>query len=374
MTKKLKAPFPWFGGKSRVADLVWERFGDVGNYVEPFYGSGAVLLARPHEPRSETVNDLDCYVANFWRCFSDLRRRPTERTWKKVAAADWPVNECDLQARHQWLVNQTRFRAKMRRDPFYYDARIAGLWVWGLSQWIGGGWCARPEWTGRSLAGRQPRGIHTDAYQQRPALMRGNGGVQQKRPDLKRGGRGVQGRLPDLHGRDGATGKGVHASGQLPQLSGSGRGVQTQAIREHLEDCMAALHDRLRRVRVCCGDWRRILGPSPTTCIGLTGIFLDPPYSKEAGRDTSIYSHDCLDVGRQVAAWASEHGEDPRMRIAVCGYEGEHVFPDRWECLAWKANGGYGNQADGKGRANAGRERIWFSPHCLRGKQADLFA
>jgi len=28
----VKAPFPWFGGKSRVADLVWDRFGNVPNY------------------------------------------------------------------------------------------------------------------------------------------------------------------------------------------------------------------------------------------------------------------------------------------------------------------------------------------------------
>ena len=41
------APFPYFGGKSRIAHLVWERFGDVPNYVEPFAGSLAVLLGRP---------------------------------------------------------------------------------------------------------------------------------------------------------------------------------------------------------------------------------------------------------------------------------------------------------------------------------------
>jgi hypothetical protein len=35
----LKAPFPWFGGKSRVAPLVWERFGDIAVYAEPFAGS-----------------------------------------------------------------------------------------------------------------------------------------------------------------------------------------------------------------------------------------------------------------------------------------------------------------------------------------------
>lgn len=40
------APFPWFGGKSQVASIVWDRFGDVLNYIEPFFGSGAVLLGR----------------------------------------------------------------------------------------------------------------------------------------------------------------------------------------------------------------------------------------------------------------------------------------------------------------------------------------
>ena len=46
---KLDAPFPWFGGKRRVAPIVWQRFGDVQNYVEPFFGSGAVLLNRSVE-------------------------------------------------------------------------------------------------------------------------------------------------------------------------------------------------------------------------------------------------------------------------------------------------------------------------------------
>lgn len=41
---KLKAPFPWFGGKSHIAHKVWEAFGNVAGYVEPFFGSGAALL------------------------------------------------------------------------------------------------------------------------------------------------------------------------------------------------------------------------------------------------------------------------------------------------------------------------------------------
>jgi hypothetical protein len=40
--------------------------------------------------------------------------------------------------------------------------------------------------------------------------------------------------------------------------------------------------------------------------------------------------------------------------------------PDGWTALNWKANGGYGSQGDDKGRANASRETLWFSPHCLK--------
>ena len=121
MRTVLKAPFPWFGGKSRVAHLVWERFGDVPHYCEPFFGSGAVLLKRLHEPRTETINDLDCYVSNFWRA---VQKRP-----RAVAVyADWPINECDLHARHVWLVEQKAngFRERIQNEPGYFDAKIAG--------------------------------------------------------------------------------------------------------------------------------------------------------------------------------------------------------------------------------------------------------
>ncbi len=61
MTEQIKTPFPWFGGKSRAAELIWSRLGvDCGNYVEPFFGSGAVWLNRPSEFSGwALVNDLD---------------------------------------------------------------------------------------------------------------------------------------------------------------------------------------------------------------------------------------------------------------------------------------------------------------------------
>jgi len=69
------APFPYFGGKSKAAGVVWEMFGDVYTYVEPFAGSLAVLLGRPdnHDRKIETVNDVDNYTVSFWRANTHKR-------------------------------------------------------------------------------------------------------------------------------------------------------------------------------------------------------------------------------------------------------------------------------------------------------------
>ncbi len=118
-----------------------------------------------------------------------------------------------------------------------------------------------------------------------------------------------------------------------------------------------------RPVRIACGEWDRVLGDSVTIKHGTTGVFLDPPYS--ADEHAVDYSAD-TDVAHAVREWAIANGDNPLLRIALCGYDGEHAMPESWECVAWKARGGYGSQGDGRGRANASRERIWFSPHCLK--------
>jgi hypothetical protein len=59
------------------------------------------------------------------------------------------------------------------------------------------------------------------------------------------------------------------------------------------------------------------------------------------------------------------------MRVALCGYEGEHEMPKDWETLAWNAGEGFGVQADERS-GNGKRERIWFSPFCLGARQGSL--
>ena len=320
----LRAPFPYFGGKSRIAAKVWERLGsNVTNYVEPFFGSGAVLLARPDwTPAAgwiETINDKSGFVANFWRA---VQHDPAA----VAHFADWPVNENDLHARHAWLVQNhlETLPARLEGDPDFYDAKIAGWWVWGASCWIGGGWCS----------GRGPwRQVETE---------------------------------------DG--------SRQLVHLGDAGMGVNRQLV--HLGDAgmgdagngsaglaawMDALAARLRRVRVCCGDWSRVVTETPTVRMGTTAVFLDPPYATEAGRCGNLYEQEDLTVAHAVREWAIAKGTDPRYRIALCGYDTEHGahMPADWTPVKWKAKGGYGSQSNGAGRANRHREVIWFSPHCL---------
>jgi len=390
VTEPLRAPFPWFGGKRRIAEIVWQRFGDVPNYVEPFAGSLAVLLGRPTPAHTETVNDKDAYLANFWRA---IQHAP-----ELVAMhADWPVNEADLHARHRWLVAQGSFRDLMMADPNYYDPMIAGWWVWGISMWIGSGWCSRPEWSGRGpAAGHFARGINTreqpgvnttkdQRYRrdysrqaiplQRPMLMAGGVGVHadveasvptQVR-HLSRDGQGVHKKVPEL-----ATQRGGHRAGLVPEqivdlYNGTGRGDAASGALGRLTEWFEALALRLRRVRVCCGEWDRIVTASPTWRIGLTGVLLDPPYGVEDRQ--GVYSHESRDLAAQVRQWAISNGDNPLLRIALCGYEGEHDMPPTWSVVAWKAQGGYGGQRKDGTNDNADRERVWFSPHCLKPEQ-----
>jgi hypothetical protein len=326
----VKSPFPWFGGKSRAADLTWSRFGDVKNYVEPFAGSLAVLLARPHWPfestRVETVNDRDCYVANFWRAIQGDPEAVCD-------AADNPVNEADLHARHAWLHRQAERCEAIKTDPDWFDARVAGYWAWGLSSWIGDNFC-RPN---------------------------KNASI----PNLGDPGMGVNRKLPHL----GDPGKGVNR--KLPHLGDPGMGgpVPGGCADRHarLLAYFLDIADRLRGVRVCCGDWSRVVGPSPTHRLGVTGVLLDPPYDV----DGTDYGESSAGISTAVREWAREAGKHPDMRIAFCGYADEAHGDDLpgWECVAWKAGGGYNNLGDG---ANRKRERIWFSPACRMAAQEVL--
>lgn len=328
---------------------MWKRLGDVPNLVEPFFGSGAMLLNRPHKPHVETVNDLDGFIPNFWRA---IQFAPDEvAKW-----ADYPVSEVDLHARHQWLVDVGRANVdKLRDDPNSYDAKIAGWWVWGLCQWKGSGWCVYGANRLPHL-GNAGRGINRPK-QKLPSLSDAGMGVHRPSQHTSR-------QMPHLSGG----GQGINrTSQQIPYLRDGGKGILR--IETDITPYFRELSARMRRVRVCCGDWSRVLGPSVTFKQGLTGIFLDPPYDQDI-RCKDVYAMD-TPVATDVRKWCLENGENKLLRIALCGYEGEHdeLEDHGWSVLAWKAKGGYGSQAKGQARENSKKERVWFSPYCLKNTQ-----
>jgi len=352
MAVSLNAPFPWFGGKRVIAPEVWAALGNVAHYIEPFFGSGAVLLQRPHAANVETVNDMDGMLCNFWRA---VRADP-----QAVADhADWPVNEADLHARHLWLVGQRdRLTERLMGDAEYYEAQAAGWWVWGSCGWIGSGFCSgNGPWI--SLDGELVDRRHL------PHLGDTGRGVNRKLPDLGDTGQGVNRKLPHL----GNAGQGVNR--KLPHLGDTGRGEARSAF---IYDWFADLACRLRDTRVACGDWSRVVGPSITRVAGgITGVFLDPPYS--SGEHSIQYAEGQADVAGDVSAWCAANGDNPNLRIVLAGYDGEHdaLESQGWRVVAWKTLGGYGTQGENsRGRENSSRERLWLSPHCM-GAAPDLF-
>lgn len=320
-----KSPYPYFGGKSVVASEIWKRIGNVPVYVEPFLGSAAVLLARPDvdpDTQLEHVNDKHGFIPNFWRA---IQHDP-----EAVAHyADYPQFECDYHARHAWLVMQADdMQSRLEGDPDYYNAKIAGYWVWGMVLTIGGGFCSGlGPW--QSIDGKLIKSNQT------------TNGIPRRR----------------IHHSD--TGPGILAE----------RGKD---LRGYLQSLAARFH---RRVRVSCGDWLRLMKPG--VCWGLndnnptlTGILLDPPYSHAEREKVYVEDHD---IDADVRNWALEHGNNKYLRIAYCTYsdpDSELRFTAAgWSVYRWKTQGGYGNYGDGRGRANKVREALWFSPSCLGSHQ-----
>ena len=312
----MKPPFPYFGGKARAAPAIWRALGDVGGYVEPFAGSAAVLLARPQFSgrRVETLNDADGWLVNMWRA---VRSQPD----LVAEHASGPVTEIDYHARLAWL--QERRTAELvswlEGDPEVCDPKAAGWWLYVVACGIGDPWGSGP-W--RVVDGRL-----TD---------------MRKLPHLGNAGQGV--------------------NRELPHLGNAGQG---------LVEYMHALSNRLHRVRITAGDWRRVLKTSVTRATagnGITGVLLDPPYATSGDLYASTNTGNQHEtISADVRAWCIENTDD--LRIILCGFNDEHddLLAHGWNVEAGKAGGGAGYNTDGKAGK---RERLWLSPRCLGAQQA----
>ena len=315
MSPPLRAPFPYFGGKSKIAAAVWQRLGSPKQYIEPFCGSAAMLLAAPSPASLEVVGDLNCYVANFWRA---VKFQPGAVTgWQ-----DYPVSHIDLYARHRWLTEPSRvaeLRAKLTDADWPGDAKIAGWWLWGQCAWIGSGWC-----DGKSTGGAVTNG---------------------KIPVIDTAGKGIQ----------------KIGLGRIPHVSDAGQGPQGVAAAPAAE-WLGALSTRLARVRLIHGSWDRCVNTHYGDMNGGSAIFFDPPYKAFE----SLYSEG-RGVAHEVEAWCRDNVRG-RMRVALCGHVGDYDLPG-WMVMPWSR----GRLTYGSDKTTDA-EAIWFSPACLNPAQRDLFS
>jgi DNA adenine methylase len=311
------SPFPYFGGKRSVAADVWQRLGEPMQYIEPFCGSAAVLLAAPRIAPLEVVCDASGFIANFWRAVKHQSAAVAE--W-----ADYPVSHIDLGARHVWLMAQRESIGAGLHDPDWPgDAKVAGWWLWGQCCWIGSGWC---EWDG-------------------------------KVPHAGNAGRGVQaiGQVPHAS----SAGMGVQAIGQVPHAGNAGRGVLLTSAGRTAMRWLTQLADRLERVRVVHGDWTRCLnnhfGGDDTA------VFLDPPYRAYE----RLYGSGSP-VADAVEAWARDNAH---LRIALCGHRGDYDLAG-WDAVEWSRG-----RLTYSGNKTTDSECVWYSPACLPAikVQPDLF-
>ena len=322
----LVAPFPYFGGKRRVASVVWKAFGDPGGYVEPFAGSAAVLLARPSftNSRVETLNDADGWLVNAWR---SIQLSPDA----VARHSEGPVTEIDYHARLAWL--QVRRDADLvswlEGNPEHHDAKAAAWWLYVCACGIGDPWSPGP-W---HIVEGHLRKTSTDAQ-----------GIACQLPHLSDGGQGIRRKIPHL----GDGGKGVYSE------------IMSKST---IYKYMNLLSDRLREVRIVCGDWKRVLTPSVVRAKrggdGVVAVFLDPPYSTSG----NLYGHIDENVSIAVKQWCLQATTE--LRIILCGYDNDHaaLLHHGWVKENGAAGSGSGYSVDplaGK------RERLWLSPSCLR--------
>ncbi len=284
--------FPYFGGKSKAADKIWAYLGNPDHYIEPFFGSGAVLFSRDyHADRTETVNDKDGMVCNVWR---SIKSDP-----EKVAYyCDWPVNHADLTARTKYLRNHD-ITDNLMSDPDFCNTKIAGHWIWCVSCSI--------------------------VYR-------------------------------------------MHRNNPIPRIADKGTGIHKTAHRHKIIPWLKEFSDRLRYVRVVCGEWYQVCGGDwQDYNWSSVGIFFDPPYPNK-NRDT-VYTHDSRDTAEKVRQWCAERGARKNYRIVLAGYEEHEELLDLgWKTETWTALSGYSKNN------NRHRETLYYSPYCGRGqKQIDLF-
>ena len=354
-TKLLTSPYPYFGGKSRIAPEIWSRLDGktIDCYIEPCMGSAATYLVRPQPWRGrEILNDYDSLLVNAWRAISRAPDEVAEICCGIIRA------ESEMHAIHAHLTRiRDEIRPHVEGSTDFCNVKLGAWWLWGICMKLGGGWCSG-EGPWHVVDGMLVNGGEEDGK-----------GICREKPLAERRGLLVK--------------TGITRS--VPCVGN--RGVLRQDV-DILKEWMRALAYRLQNALILNGDWSRAVTPAMMG-LGKIGIMFDPPYGAEAEYNSTLYTNQDADISTKIKEWCLQQTDEewcddhdvafnPDLRIAYCGYspEGDILTEHGWACWAWSAQGGYGNQGQANKKkedklGNRHRECVWFSPAC--GSGSDIF-
>jgi site-specific DNA-adenine methylase len=128
----VKAPFAYYGGKTGMARRLVAMLPPHRTYIEPFFGSGAVLFAKPPATH-EIINDVDHNVVTFFRVLRDRTDELvdacalTPHAREEYAAADLGEDLDEVErARRFWVrVNQSFSHAAGPRSGWSITTSLA---------------------------------------------------------------------------------------------------------------------------------------------------------------------------------------------------------------------------------------------------------
>lgn len=142
----MNAIFKYPGSKWRIAEWIVSFFPEHHSYLEPFFGSGAVLFNKPRS-NIETVNDLNGDVVNLFRWIRENPEKLAQQVFLMPYARD--VYEWAFQPSKDSLERAVKMLAKMQMG---HGFRMTGEKVgWKIDiqgrekAYAAGQWCALPD-------------------------------------------------------------------------------------------------------------------------------------------------------------------------------------------------------------------------------------
>ncbi|MFA6566716.1 MAG: DNA adenine methylase [Victivallales bacterium] len=113
MSKKLRSPFPWFGGKgsAKIRNVILRNLPPHEYYVEPFGGGASILLGKT-PAKVEVYNDVNRGLVNFFRVIADeelfgkfmakASKLPVSRELFEESVRVWPGIHDSIEQAVRW--------------------------------------------------------------------------------------------------------------------------------------------------------------------------------------------------------------------------------------------------------------------------------